>query len=129
MGEADRYYAALHTGSLPKALERFMKIYVDFSIFAKSDQSLGHVSGEVEVSSEPRVGELLALPGRSSLRQEVGIPAALRVEHIIQSSFSTGPILQVALEDVTLERAYSLATMDKVIEEQMSLIWNPHDLQ
>ena len=105
-----------------------MNIYVDFSIFIKDGQSLGHVSGELEVLVEPRVGELLELPRESNLQEDIGIPLALEVEAIIQSDSEAGSNVQVALKSVTLDRAPLLSVMDKVVEEQMGLIWTPHDI-
>ena len=106
-----------------------MKIYLDFSVFVKAGHSLGHVLGEVDVSVEPKVGKMLVLPGHAKLSEDVGIPAALHVEHISISSPSAGSNLLVSLESVNLDKAHSLDTMDEVIEREMGLIWNPHDVQ
>ncbi|WP_146174339.1 hypothetical protein [Pseudomonas sp. GV071] len=102
-----------------------MQIAIDFSIFTLAPSAAGVISGKIEFSELPRVGEMISFsfpPNESTFPSVPGINALLKVEHVIHSANGENPAL--SLQDLVLPSKESVAEVVAFLEKGFGLFFS-----
>jgi hypothetical protein len=103
-----------------------MRIHIDFSIFTSTPSAEGVISGKIELSILPRIGEIvsfLASPNEHKFPAASGFNPLLKVENVIHCVNSQEATLE--LQDVVLPNKKSVTEVTAFLEQGFGLFFDP----
>jgi hypothetical protein len=105
-----------------------MEVIVDASIFTREGGAYGNVSGSLELSFEPQIGDTISfLPNARSGPCPAGFTATLRVTERILAAGGDKHGLLVQLEDIKVDAVADAATLSAFFQEGFGLFVNAFD--
>jgi hypothetical protein len=105
-----------------------MKVVVDASIFSQESGAFGNVSGAIDVSVVPSVGDTLSfIPSKASAEMPPGFSGQVRVESRIITAGADSHGLMLALEDITVETDADAQALVAFFEHAHGLFANIYD--
>jgi len=106
-----------------------MRVDVDFSIFCPLQTAAGRMSGILEFSVVPRVGELISFDfsnnsGLASCILGAGFDGQLKVKQVLHSA--CGDKVSLSLDNLSLDDPSSLQAVVNYLEHDFGLFFEPY---
>jgi hypothetical protein len=105
-----------------------MKVIIDASIFTREAGAFGNVSGSIELSCEPRIGDTISFNiERAGREMPPGFTGLLRVRNRVLTAGGDphGPLLE--LEDINVESIEDAQALIGYLEQGFKLFANVYD--
>jgi hypothetical protein len=105
-----------------------VKVIVDASIFTREAGAFGNVSGSIEVSCEPRIGDTISFNNpKSGVESPPGFGGLARVRSRVLTAGGDphGPLLE--LEDLNVETIGDAQALIAYLEQGFKLFANVYD--
>jgi hypothetical protein len=105
-----------------------MRVVVDASIFTREAGAFGNISGAIDVSFEPCIGDTLSfIPTRVTKEMPPGFSGQVRVEGRIITAGGDSHGLMLSLEDITVPSVADAQGLVAFFEDAHGLFANIYD--
>jgi hypothetical protein len=105
-----------------------MKVVIDASIFTQEAGAFGNVSGAIDVSFEPCIGDTLSfIPTRENTDMPPGFSGQVRVEGRVITAGGDSHGLMISLEDITVATVDDAQALMAFFEDAHGLFANIYD--
>jgi hypothetical protein len=105
-----------------------MKVVIDASIFTQESGAFGNVSGAIDVSVVPSIGDTISfIPTQASAEMPPGFSGQVLVEGRIITAGADSHGLMLALEDITVETVSDAQALVAFFEHAHGLFANIYD--
>jgi hypothetical protein len=105
-----------------------MKVIVDASIVTRQAGSFGNVSGPIDLSAEPRIGDTISFSSsKASVEMPPGFNGLVRVKNRVLTAGGDphGPLIE--LEDIGVETIEDAQALISYLEHTFKLFANVYD--
>ena len=105
-----------------------MKVIVDASITTREAGSFGNISGPIELSAEPRIGDTISFnSSKASAEMPPGFTGLVRVKNRVLTAGGDphGPLIE--LEDFQVETVDDAQALISYLEQAFKLFPNVYD--
>jgi hypothetical protein len=105
-----------------------MKVIVDASITTREAGSFGNISGPIDLSAEPRIGDTISFStSRTGVEMPPGFNGLVRVRNRVLTAGGDphGPLIE--LDDISVETVEDAQALIAYLEQAFKLFANVYD--
>ena len=105
-----------------------MKVIVDASIVTREAGSFGNISGPIDLSAEPRIGDTISFStSRTGVEMPPGFNGLVRVKNRVLTAGGDphGPLIE--LDDINVETVEDAQALIAYLEQAFKLFANVYD--